>query len=149
MFDWSFYSQGTQQQASADDFFDRALRWFGETQLEDYKDPWSKGERLAELVRQQPTLLILDGLEPLQHPPGPMHGELTNPSIKALLQGLSLARHSSSNQEAESRATIGLCVVTTREAVPTLNEMSEPKRVTIDLDHLSPEAVPSCCDTTA
>ena len=52
VFDWSFYSQGTQQQASADDFFDRALRWFGETRVEDYKDPWSKGERLAELVRQ-------------------------------------------------------------------------------------------------
>jgi hypothetical protein len=126
-FDWSFYSQGTQQQASADDFFDRALRWFGETEPENYKDPWAKGERLAELVRQQPTLLILDGMEPLQHPPGPMAGELTDPSIKALLQGL-------------QRDNPGLCIVTTREAVPTLDEMSEPKRVTVDLDSLSPQA---------
>ena len=126
-FDWSFYSQGTQQQASADDFFDRALRWFGEAEPENVKDPWAKGERLAELVRQQRTLLILDGMEPLQHPPGPMAGELTDPSIKALLQGL-------------QRDNPGLCIVTTREAVPTLDEMSEPKRVTIDLDSLSARA---------
>ena len=126
-FDWSFYSQGTQQQASADDFFDKALRWFGEAQPENYKDPWAKGERLAELVRQQKTLLILDGMEPLQHPPGPMAGELTDPSINALLQGL-------------QRDNPGLCVVTTREAVPTLDEMLEPKRVTVDLDRLSPQA---------
>jgi len=126
-YDWSFYSQGTQQQASADDFFDRALRWFGEANPENYRDPWTKGERLAELIRQQPTLLILDGMEPLQHPPGPMAGELTDPSIKVLLQEL-------------QRGNPGLCIVTTREAVPTLDEMSEPKRVTIDLDRLTPEA---------
>jgi hypothetical protein len=129
----SFYSQGTQQQASADDFFDRALRWFGPSESEDggepenVKDPWAKGERLAELVRQQRTLLILDGMEPLQHPPGPMAGELTDPSMKALLQGL-------------QRDNPGLCVVTTREAVPTLDEMNEPKRVTVDLGSLSPQA---------
>ncbi|MFT5322329.1 MAG: hypothetical protein ACI8P0_000164 [Planctomycetaceae bacterium] len=126
-YDWSFYSQGTQQQASADDFFDRALRWFGEANPENHRDPWTKGERLAELIRQQPTLLILDGMEPLQHPPGPMAGELTDPSIKVLLQGL-------------QRGNPGLCIVTTREAVPTLNELNAPKRVTIDLDRLTPEA---------
>jgi len=126
-FDWSFYSQGTQQLASADDFFDCALRWFGEAQPENYKDPWAKGERLAELVKQQRTLLILDGMEPLQHPPGPMTHELTDPSIQALLQGL-------------QRDNPGLCIVTTREAVPTLNEMNEPKRLTVDLGNLSPEA---------
>lgn len=125
--DWSFYSQGTQQQASADEFFDRALRWFGEEEPESYKDPWAKGERLAELVRQQPTLLILDGLEPLQHPPGPLEGELTDPSLKALLRGLQWGHP-------------GLCIVTTREAVPDLDEMDAPKRVTIDLRNLSPAA---------
>jgi hypothetical protein len=126
--DWSFHSQGTkEQQASADEFFDRALRWFGEAEPENFKDPWVKGERLAELVREQPTLLILDGMEPLQHPPGPMAGELTDPSIKALLEGL-------------QRDNPGLCIVTTRETVPTLDEMNEPKRVTIDLETLSPQA---------
>jgi hypothetical protein len=125
VFDWSFYSQGTQQQASADEFFDKALRWFGETELEQYKDPWAKGERLAQLVSRQSTLLILDGLEPLQHPPGPLHGELSDPSLQALLRGLSADNP-------------GLCVVTTREAVPDLAELSEPRRVTVDLNTLAP-----------
>ncbi len=127
VFDWSFYSQGTKQQSSADEFFERALRWFGENNTGQYKDPWAKGERLAELVRQERTLLILDGLEPLQHPPGPMEGELTDPAIQALLQGLGW------NHE-------GLCIVTTREAVPVLNEMDSPKRETIDLIRLSPRS---------
>lgn len=126
-FDWSFYSQGTQQQASADEFSDRALRWFGEADPENYKDSRAKGERLAELVKEQRTLLILDGMEPLQHPPGPEAGELTDHSIKALLRAL-------------QRDNPGLCIVTSREAVPTLNEMSEPKRQTIDLGTLLPEA---------
>ena len=126
-YDWSFYSQGTGQQASADDFFSKALEWFGESDLEKYKDPWTKGERLAGLVREQRTLLILDGMEPLQYPPGPMAGELIDPSIKSLLHGL-------------QRDNPGLCIVTTREAVPTLDEMSEPKRLTIDLGMLSPES---------
>ena len=142
-FDWSFYSQGTRQQASADEFFDRAMRWFGEAEPENVKDPWAKGERLAELVRQQRTLLILDGMEPLQHPPGPMAGELTDPSIKALLQGLSTfapRKNADAHSFAERKATNGLCIVTTREAVPTLDEMSEPKRVTVDLGRLSPQA---------
>jgi hypothetical protein len=30
-----------------------------------------KGERLANLVARRRTLLVLDGLEPLQYPPGP------------------------------------------------------------------------------
>lgn len=126
-FDWSFYSQGTQQQASSDEFLDRALRWFGEPKPENYIDPWAKGERLAELVKQQRTLLILDGLEPLQHPPGPMAGELSDPAIQALLEALRWGNP-------------GLCIVTTREAVRVLNEIAEPTRRTIDLTNLSSEA---------
>lgn len=126
-FDWSFYSQGTQQQASTDEFFDRALRWFGETEPENFRDPWVKGERLAELVKQQRTLLILDGLEPLQHPPGPMEGELSDPSIQILLEGLRWGNP-------------GLCILTSRVTVRTLDEMNEPQRLTINLKNLSPDA---------
>ena len=66
----SFYSQGTSDgTASADGFFAEALAWLGDP------DPtkgsaWARGERLAELVRRERTLLILDGMEPLQYPPG-------------------------------------------------------------------------------
>ena len=69
--------------------------------------PWDKGARLAQLVAAQKALLVLDGLEPLQYPPGPMAGKLKDPAIDALLKGL-VARNP------------GLCVVTTRESVTDL-----------------------------
>jgi NACHT domain-containing protein len=71
VFGWSFYRQGTSGgTSSADEFIDAALAWFGDP------DPrigtaWEKGERLAKLVAHRRTLLVLDGLEPLQNPPGP------------------------------------------------------------------------------
>ena len=71
IFCWSFYRQGSSgETSSADEFLDAALNWFGDP------DPrlgtaWEKGERLAKLVAHRRTLLVLDGLEPLQNPPGP------------------------------------------------------------------------------
>lgn len=71
VFGWSFYSQGASEdkQVSADVFIASALKWFGDTKPNE-GSPWEKGERLAELIQKQKTLLILDGLEPLQNPPG-------------------------------------------------------------------------------
>jgi serine/threonine protein kinase len=80
IFGWSFYRQGTGgDTSSADEFLDSALTWFGDP------DPrlgtaWEKGERLAKLVAHRRTLLILDGLEPLQNPPGPQEGRVSLPS---------------------------------------------------------------------
>jgi hypothetical protein len=74
VFGWSFYRQGASGgTSSADEFLDAALTWFGDP------DPklgtaWEKGERLAKLVAHRRTLLVLDGLEPLQNPPGPQEG---------------------------------------------------------------------------
>lgn len=56
------------------------------------------------------TLLVLDGLESLQHPPGPQGGALRAPGVQALLRALAGAGQP------------GLCVVTTREAVGDLAE---------------------------
>ncbi len=110
VFDWSFYSQGTNDQraASADIFIAIALAAFGD------KDPtqgsaWDRGTRLARLVGKQRCLLVLDGLEPLQYPPGPMEGKLKDPAIEALLKGL-------------AAQNAGLCVVTTREKVPDIQQ---------------------------
>jgi len=82
VYGWSFYSQGASvdRQTSADAFIDHALRWFGDP------DPttgsaWDKGTRLANRVRETKTLLVLDGLEPLQHPPGAMQGHLKDPAL--------------------------------------------------------------------
>jgi hypothetical protein len=110
VFDWSFYSQGTRDTgtASADLFIDAALRAFGDP------DPtlgsgWDRGDRLARLVSELRCLLVLDGLEPLQYPPGPMQGKLKDPGVEALLKGLA-ARNA------------GLCVVTTREKVVDIQQ---------------------------
>ncbi|HEX8422896.1 MAG TPA: DUF4062 domain-containing protein, partial [Pyrinomonadaceae bacterium] len=71
---WSFYSQGTTDRVvSADQFIEAALTWFSDTDP-NKGTPWDKGERLAQLVAAQRTLLILDGLEPLQHSPGADEG---------------------------------------------------------------------------
>jgi len=76
VFGWSFYRQGSSgETSSADEFLDAALGWFGDP------DPrlgtaWQKGERLARLIADRRTLLVLDGLEPLQNPPGPQEGRV-------------------------------------------------------------------------
>ena len=101
IFGWSFYRQGTTGgTSSADEFIDAALSWFGDP------DPrlgtaWEKGERLAKLIRHRRTLLVLDGLEPLQNPPGSQEGRLREPSLQALLRELAAFNK-------------GLCVITTR-----------------------------------
>ena len=94
IFDWSFYSQGTREQAgassqaSSDSFIAAALEFFGAAELAGSPAPaWDKGAKLAELVAARRTLLILDGLEPLEYPPGPLAGQLKDPAVKALLRG--------------------------------------------------------------
>jgi hypothetical protein len=88
VFGWSFYRQGNRgDTSSADEFVDAALAWFGDA------DPrvgtaWEKGERLASLVAHRRTLLVLDGLEPLQNPPGPQEGRIREPALQALLREL-------------------------------------------------------------
>jgi serine/threonine protein kinase len=104
VFGWSFYRQGTTgKSSSADEFVDAALTWFGDP------DPrigteWEKGERLAKLVAHCRTLLVLDGLEPLQNPPGPQEGRARDPSLQALLREF-------------AAFNTGLCVITTRMPV--------------------------------
>jgi tetratricopeptide (TPR) repeat protein len=129
-FDWSFYSQGTREKggASADAFVDAALRFFGDAAMADSpRSPWDKGARLAQLVAERRALLVLDGLEPLQHPPGPLAGELQDPAMAALLKGLA-ARNP------------GLYVVTTRERIKDLAAFEESTAPQWPLEHLSVEA---------
>jgi hypothetical protein len=109
---WPFYSQGAAEgrQVSADPFIAAALTWFGDSQMaESSASPLSQGERLAELIRQQRTLLILDGLEPLQNPPPVETGCIKDPGLRALLREL-------------ARKNPGLAVITTRLAVDDLKD---------------------------
>ncbi|HLL72094.1 MAG TPA: toll/interleukin-1 receptor domain-containing protein [Pyrinomonadaceae bacterium] len=124
---WSFYSQGSTDRAvSADQFIEAALTWFGDPDP-NKGSPWDKGERLAQLVGSQRTLLVLDGLEPLQHPPGADEGRLKDQALQSLLRQLA-----ASNK--------GLCLISTRVAVTDLNSFENSTTPRVDLEHLSPEA---------
>ena len=130
VFDWSFYSQGTREQgaASADTFIAKALEFFGDPEMaKSAAAPWDKGSRLAQLVAQRRTLLVLDGVEPLQYPPGPVGGQLKDPALEALLKGL-------------SQKNPGLCIVTTRESVTDLKPYRDTTSPEWLLEHLSEEA---------
>lgn len=98
---WSFYSQGSseQRQSSAEQFIEHALQWFGETSRR--QSAHDRGVLLAEAIRRQRTLLILDGLEPLQYPVGEMAGRLKDYGLRAMLK--ELAAHNP-----------GLCLITSR-----------------------------------
>src|SRR5260221_2509439 len=127
VFGWSFYRQGTREEASsADEFVEAALAWFGDP------DPrigtaWEKGERLAKLMAHRRTLLVLDGLEPLQNPPGPQEGRLREPSLQALLREL-------------PAFNTGLCVITTRLPVADIADHERASAVRRELEQLSSDA---------
>jgi serine/threonine protein kinase len=127
VFGWSFYRQGSSGgTSSADEFLDAALTWFGDP------DPrlgtaWEKGERLAKLVAHRRTLLILDGLEPLQSPPGPQEGRVREPSLQAVLREL-------------AAFNTGLCVITTRIPVADIAEHERGAALRLDLEQLSSDA---------
>ena len=127
VFGWSFYRQGSSGgTSSADEFLDAALTWFGDL------DPrigtaWEKGERLAKLISHRRTLVILDGLEPLQNPPGPQEGRLRDPSLQAFLRELAAFNS-------------GLCVITTRLPIADLADREHGSAPRRDLEQLSSDA---------
>ncbi len=88
VFAWSFYSQGSHTTATSSlPFFQEALPFFGlEGELP--KDEAEKGRALAECLKRRPFVLILDGLEPLQHPLHFLDGELKDTALKSLFSAL-------------------------------------------------------------
>jgi tetratricopeptide (TPR) repeat protein len=117
VFAWSFYSQGTREQvaASSDLFLKEALIFFGDDADKEFAaspaGAFEKGQRLARIVGQRRSLLILDGLEPLQYPTEAKAfkpGELKDQGIAKLLKDL-------------ASTNFGLCIVTTRIEMPDLN----------------------------
>src|SRR5580704_15838734 len=127
IFGWSFYRQGSGGDTwSADEFVHTALTWFGDP------DPglgraWEKGERLAKLIAHRRTLLVLDGLEPLQNPPGPQEGCVREPSLRALLREL-------------AAFNTGLCLITTRTPVADIADHERTSALRRNLEQLSSDA---------
>jgi hypothetical protein len=131
-FDWSFYSQGTgeSRQTSSDLFINEALTFFGDADPTQ-GGPWDRGQRLAHLMRQHRTLLVLDGIEPLQYPPTDRSGQagmLKDQGLESLLVCLA--------QEFPS----GLCLVNTRETLANLKSYHHSTAPETKLDRLSKEA---------
>ncbi|MFO1359022.1 toll/interleukin-1 receptor domain-containing protein, partial [Plasticicumulans sp.] len=133
VFGWSFYSQGTAEdrQASEEPFLRAALEFF-RVQLSENASAYEKGEKLAAAIARSRTLLILDGLEPLQAALG---GSLRAAGVATLLQAL--VRNARADQPC-------LCVLTSRQPViefaAELRDAAHPLRPvqTIPLDNLSP-----------
>ena len=108
-FAWSFYRQGSSEQAgaSSDLFFAEALKFFRLPAVEG-ESGYEKGKRLARALSESRALLILDGLEPLQYPPNsPMQGRLKDDALAALLKTL-------------ATRNAGLCLATTRYEIEDL-----------------------------
>jgi hypothetical protein len=79
---------------------------------------------LAKLVALRRTLLVLDGLEPLQNPPDPQEGRVRESSLQALLRELAAFNH-------------GLCVITTRTPVADIADHERTSALRRDLEQLS------------
>ena len=125
---WSFYSQGSSedQQTTATDFFTRALELLdsSKTVTDFVHQPEKLGEYLADKLIQQQCLLVLDGLEPLQHARPEMRGKLKDLSLRALLKSLVGRRNS-------------ICVITTRIQIHELKGYTTPKVISHDLRNLA------------
>ena len=125
VFGWSFFSQGSSENRSdsSEAFIDSALEFFGVTVDGDY---FRKADRLAELLRAERTVLILDGLEPLQYPPntaGLPEGGLKDRALQTILNHLAAQQP-------------GLCIITSRERLSDLNGYDEATVIQRPLDHL-------------
>lgn len=123
-FAWSFYSQGTGRMTDAETFLNEALKWFGAEGWEG-RSMWDRADILAERIRRQRTLLILDGVEPLQSGKDDVDpGSVRDPGLRTLLEEL-------------AKGHPGLCVVTTRERLADLADAEEPAVLHRDLNQVS------------
>ena len=83
---------------------------------------YAKAEALADKLRQERVLLLLDGVEPLQD----SSGEMKDQALKALLQEL-------------DTHNAGLVLCTTRIPINDIPP-DDDRSLSWDLDNLSPEA---------
>jgi hypothetical protein len=122
VFAWSFYREGVgEAEAPSDLFLENALRWF-EDPHPNLGSRWERGARLADLIRTEPTILIIDGLEPLQHPPG-RGGKLRDEALIALMRELAAYNN-------------GLCIVSSRVGITEIAQFEPGTATRIDLQTL-------------
>ncbi len=127
---WSFYNEGSKERAtSAESFLNWALDKLG-INIATTSAP-AKGEAIAETLARRRVLLVLDGVEPLQHGLDRQQGELKDLGLRALL------RRFAAMPPAEAR---GLVVLTSRLAVKDIGGRKDGAAPVLDVGELSDEA---------
>ncbi len=128
VFAWSFYSQGSHDtQNSSTAFFQEALPFFG-FNGEMPKDDTAKGRLLVKYLNNQSFILILDGLEPLQHRVNILDGELKDVGIRALIDDLFY--HG-------LKAEKNLVLISSRQPLKELESWDQEKYLNLDLKTLN------------
>ncbi len=127
---WSFYNQGTKERAtSADEFLDWALTKLGITITA--PSPNAKADAIAEAVMKRRVLLLLDGVEPLQHGLDMQSGQLKDLGLRTLLR-----RFAAAPPEEEH----GLIVLTSRLPLKDIQRWKDGAAPVVDIEQLSKEA---------
>ena len=130
MLGWSFYSQGSKERATAaEEFLNWALDKLGITV--DDNERSAKGEAIAEALAKRRVLLVLDGVEPLQHGVDKQQGELKDAGLRALLRRFA---------STPPGKTHGLIVLTSRLAVKDIARWQDNIAPVVDVEKLSDEA---------
>jgi len=127
---WSFYSQGTKERAtSAEEFFNWAL---DELDLKlETTGATAKGEAIAEELMKRRVLLVLDGIEPMQHGLDAQLGQLKDQGLRALLRRLAATPPARAH---------GLIVLTSRLMVKDIARWQDGAALVVDVDRLLDEA---------
>jgi len=127
---WSFYSQGSKERAtSAEPFLNWALGKLG-IKI-DTTSATAKGEAIAEALALRRVLLVLDGVEPLQHGLDKQQGELKDLGLRALLRRFAAMPPAGAH---------GLVVLTSRQAVKDITRWKGGAASVLDVEELSDEA---------
>ena len=127
---WSFFSQGTEQRATSSDAF---LNWALETldSRDDAASSTVKAERIAKAMAERRVLLVLDGVEPLQHGPGGEQGKLKDQGLREFLRRFAAMSFAKGHS---------LIVLTSRLAVTDIGKWKDGSAPVKDLGHLSESA---------
>ena len=129
VFAWSFYSQGSHDtQNSSTAFFEEALPFFGCPKEQMPKDNTMKGRLLIKLLNNQLFILILDGLEPLQHRANILDGEIKDTGILAFIDELFYYG---------LKVKQSLILISSRQPLKELEQWNQEKYVNLDLKTLN------------
>jgi tetratricopeptide (TPR) repeat protein len=127
---WSFYSQGSKERTTSAEYF---LNWaLSKLNIKiDTSSASAKGEAIAEAMGKRRVLLVLDGIEPLQHGLDRAQGELKDAGLRAFL------RRFASMPVGEVH---GLVVLNSRLPVKDIARWTSSTAPVVDVARLSDEA---------